>query len=215
MSDARAYAARNRQGSDWFGHGDTGSSAPVATPVKVAPPPSPPAAQNGAGSTPSGRSQMIKPTCNSNQWYKYDQKSPASEATPTKDTPKTKTTRQASGDWYSHSTPKTDEKKDSTKPRVMTTEGESYCRRDKAGTSATWFSHEHAGEATPQGAGPRVTSKEGSGNASRMRGESENWFSHSGAANGAQAPTHVSKGRGVQPKSSEMHHIFHMGTEGK
>lgn len=210
MSEARAYAARNRQGSDWFGHGDTGSSAPAPSPVKAAPS-SPPVAQNGAETT-SSRSQMIKPACNSNQWYKYDEKSPSSEATPKKEA--SKASRQASGDWYSHSTPKTDDKKDA-KPRVMTSEGESYCRRDKAGTSATWFSHEHAGEATPQGAGPRVTSKEGSGNASRMRGESENWFSHNAASNGAQAPTHVSKGRGVQPKSSEMHQIFHMNTEAK
>lgn len=212
MSEARAYAARNRQGSDWFGTAP--SAAPVPSPAKAAPPSSPPAAQNGA-ETPSGRSQMIKPACNSNQWYKYDEKSPASDGTPKKETGKTKSTRQESGDWYSHGTPKTADKNDS-KPRVVTSEGESYCRRDKAGSSANWFSHEHAGEATPQGnIGPRVTSKEGSGNASRMRGESENWFSHSGSANGASGPTHVSKGRGVQPKSSEMHHIFHMNAEAK
>lgn len=202
MAEARAYAMRNRQGNSWFDHdGAAAASTKAPTPAK-APPVSPPA-NNGTDST-GGRTQMIKPTCNSNQWYKCDE-SPAS--TPKKGTPKA--SKQPTGDWFAHGTPSADDKKE-TKPRVMTSEGESYCRRDKAGSSAAWFSHEHRKDSPDQGcgAGPRVVSKEGSGNATRMRGESENWFSHdpSGAAKDSG---HASKGRGIQPRNSDMHHVFH------
>lgn len=204
MAEARAYAMRNRQGNSWFDHDGAAASPKAPTPAK-APPVSSPQANNGTDST-GGRTQMIKPTCNSNQWFKCDE-SPAS--TPNKGTPKA--SKQPTGDWFAHGTPSTDDKKE-TKPRVVTSEGESYCRRDKTGSSAAWFSHEH-GKDSPGGqgcggAGPRVMSKEGCGNATRMRGESENWFNHD-PSSVAKDSGHVSKGRGIQPRSSEMHHVFH------
>ena len=71
MSEAKDYAARNRQGSDWFGH----SAAPAASPVASASKPDTPSSVTKKSETSeatTGRTQMIKPSSDSNQWYKYE-----------------------------------------------------------------------------------------------------------------------------------------------
>lgn len=56
---AKQYAARNRQGSDWFSH-DSGTSASDV--------PTSPAAKSEQPLPTSDRVQMIKPSTNSNDW---------------------------------------------------------------------------------------------------------------------------------------------------
>lgn len=209
MAEARAYATRNREGSSWFSHEDLGATPSDQTSSPEKAPPVSPSANNGTD--PSvGRTQMIKPTCNSNQWYKYDEAPDASS--PSKEASKV-SPRQPTGDWYAHDAPPSADDKKDQKPRVVTLEGESYCRRDKTGSSAAWFSHEHGSEPAPPGSqGQRVMSKEGCGNATRMRGESENWFDHDLSAAGNESG-HMAKGRGIPPRSSEMHHVFHHSSD--
>lgn len=61
VMDAKAYAARNREGSDWFTHRSEpkAQNNVVVEPITDAPPSS------------SCKAQMIKPVCNSNQWFKH------------------------------------------------------------------------------------------------------------------------------------------------
>lgn len=65
-------------------------------------------------------------------------------------------------------------------------EGEANCQRDKAGSD--WFSHHDPSKPV---ANPRAGSAESSNNASKMRNESENWFSHD--PNAPSQPLHHSK----------------------
>ena len=191
MEEAKSYAARNRAGSDWFApqQSTSPSHQPAAAPVKVDDhPASPPAkADNDAG-----RAQLIKPVCNSNQWYKYD------------------TAAAAAGNGESAKVQKESHVVDATPSQTqadhnaVTKEGDANSRRDKAGS---WYSHDGA-ESTGVTTSSRVVTTEGSNNANRMRQSSENWFSHDGGA--SNEPLHVSKGRANRPQSSDMHHIFHM-----
>jgi len=86
--EAKQYAQRNRQGSDWFSH-DSGTgpvkpASPVPEPVAAAVEEpaavdennvdkSPAAETAAAPATPpapvSARAQMIKPKCDSNEWF--------------------------------------------------------------------------------------------------------------------------------------------------
>lgn len=236
MAQAKEYAMRNRQGSDWFSHDASSNNHQVAAAdaddhqaaaAEADPRSIEPEMTDVTESQPAtgGRAQMIKPVCNSNQWYKYDQKGeePGSSVDGPQEAPlsthreKMHGPHQGGGDWYS------DREKEGTggcvgaadakQPRVVSSEGESYCRRDKVGTSSSWFAHDHAGEESAGvAATPRVTSTEGCNNATRMRGQSEDWFHHDGATREAERP-HISRGRGGRPQSSDMHDIFHMSSE--
>ena len=83
-------------------------------------------------------------------------------------------------------------------------EGAAYCRRDKTGSAAQWFSHEHVENDVQQrgkGAGS------GSANAARMRSESDCWYSYDKAAT---EETAVHKKRAAaKPGGNEMHGVFH------
>jgi hypothetical protein len=186
MSDARAYAQRNQRGSDWFSHDDKAAVVPSSVQATVSPKKEAPAEPE------AGRAQLIKPKDESNQWFKHDgaDQVPAARASPAKSQPVV-----AAG--------KTEE----TAGAASNREGNAYSRRDKMGTSASWFHGD--GEKTEATA--RVVSKEGGDNASRMRGESENWFSHDSSNNGANKELHVSKGRTNRPQNDEMRQIFNMG----
>jgi len=83
-------------------------------------------------------------------------------------------------------------------------EGAAYCRRDKTGSAAQWFSHEHVENDVQQrgkGAGS------GSANAARMRSESDCWYSYDKAAT---EETAMHKKRAAsKPGGNEMHGVFH------
>lgn len=211
MAEAKSYAQRNREGSDWFSHDD--NAAKNSPQHKAAESDNEVTEdKNGEMEPNSPRTQLIKPVCNSNQWYKHDGKEETDEVTPSGGgKEKMHMPRQSGGDWYSHEE-KNAEKAADVKVRVGSTEGQAYCQRDKTGSSSSWFAHEHKDGQTAETSTPRVNSVEGSSNASRMRSQSENWFSHEekGDLNG---PQHTSKGRGNRPQSSDMHQIFHMGSE--
>lgn len=206
MSDARAYAQRNQQGSDWFTHDGKPAAVAPSSPAHKAQtePITADSPRNGAASCDTGRAHLIKPKCDSNQWFKHDNPAATEAAAP------------ESAAVESHETPAAGAKPTARDGHCKASGGNEYCKRDKAGTSGSWFSHDHAGEAAaaaPAG-GPRVTSKEGGDNASRMRGESENWFNYDAtkAAPASGADLHVSKGRNAnRAQNDDMHHIFHQG----
>jgi len=209
MSDARAYAQRNQRGSDWFSHDASKPAAAAASPAHSKPEPEPVAPveppKNGAAAAEheSSRTQMIKPKCDSNQWFKHDKaeenSTAAGGACP-----------QQAGD-HAAASGKVDEAPCAGGAAKGAREGDAYGRRDKMGTSSQWFAHEHAADAAPSGASSRVHSKEGGDNASRMRGESENWFNYDGSGKDANKDQHMSKGRGNKPQGDEMRQIFNMG----
>jgi len=175
-------------------------TTPLSTPSKVESVVSPP------GST--GRAQMVKPTCDSNQWYKGGPEGNGSSSKMRQQQNTGRKTRPVSQpvDWFTHDGTKN--ARPETKLRVTDEEGAAYCRRNKMGSSGTWFGHSGSGDTNT--VTPRVTSQEGASNASRMRGESENWFNYNANAGGAREPLHVSKGRAAgRPQSNEMHSIFH------
>lgn len=213
MSEAKSYALRNRQGSDWFTH-EEGSKTSDPSPQHELECQQDVEEQNGEESGNTPRTQMIKPVCNSNEWYKHDKVENDGEENMVSSVAKEKPLpdRQSGGDWYSHEA-KNDDKPADVKVRVGSSEGQAYCTRDKTGSSSIWFAHEHdIGSTQTVDSGPRVNTAEGSSNATRMRSQSENWFSHDGKAD-LNGPHHTSKGRGNRPQSSEMHQIFHMGAE--
>jgi hypothetical protein len=80
-------------------------------------------------------------------------------------------------------------------------EGEAYCRRDKTGSSASWFKHEHDEDDSSQQNRPSTA---GSANAARMRSESEHWYNHDGASDVAST-----KRFSARPASNEIHGVFH------
>lgn len=198
MSDAKAYAQRNQRGSDWFSHDAGSASSPAHKPqpepvVAVAAEP----AKNGEAEQ-TGRTQMIKPKCDSNQWFKHDKKDEAAAAA-------APVVEQTPAETQAAVPPPGQAAKDQR-------EGAAYGKRDKMGSSASWFAHEHSGEAATGGGvqTARVTTKEGGDNATRMRGESENWFNYDASKDGGKEQLHVAKGRGSRVQNDEMHHIFHM-----
>lgn len=81
------------------------------------------------------------------------------------------------------------------KSRLTGPEADEYYRRNKTGTSSEWFSHEHPGDDTSGGSGNVRTrgTPEGGEIANRLKGESDEWFSHD--ANRAYiTPTPVVRG---------------------
>ena len=103
---------------------------------------------------------------------------------------------------YDHGEPD----KPSETPREK--EGAAYCRRDKTGSAAQWFSHDHADNDTQQQHGK--AGSHGSANAARMRNESDCWYNYDKpAAEGVVV--HKKRGAG-QPAGSEMHGVFHHAT---
>jgi len=188
MADAKAYAQRNQQGSDWFSH-DAKATVP-SPPVHLTQSPK----KEVISEQDSGRAQIIKPKCDSNQWFKYD----GSDHSATAHVSPVKTESVASVKKDENVAPASKGQR----------EGDVYSRRDKMGTSASWF---HGEGETATGAATRVVSKEGGNNASRMRGESGNWFSHDSSNTDSNKELHVAKGRTNRPQNDEMNHIFNMG----
>ena len=85
-------------------------------------------------------------------------------------------------------------------------EGAVYCRRDKTGSAAHWFSHEHdEHDGQPQ---QQHGKSHGSVNAARMRNESDCWFNYDKAAS-EEKVVHRKRGAPVKPDGSEMHGVFH------
>jgi hypothetical protein len=169
-----------------------------------------PAKPDASISTPSssGRAQMIKPTCDSNQWYKFGQDNAAGAQMRQPTTGRKSRPVSQPVDWFTHDGARHVDAGTEAKSRVTDQEGAAYCRRDKMGSSGTWFGHGNVGDTSA--VQTRVTSREGASNASRMRNESENWFNHSANAGSAREPVHVAKGRVAnRPQSNEMHGIFH------
>jgi len=209
MADAKNYAQRNQRGSDWFSHDGNAAAATTSPTHKAQAEPALPesAAKSKNGAVDGGdstRTQMIKPKCDSNQWFKHEKKD-VPDAGPVSPVHEKKDETPAAGS-------KSDATQ-SVKGRDSR-EGDSYGRRDKMGSSGTWFAHDHtdAGAATGGGT-PRCNTKEGGDNANRMRGESENWYNYDANKGGATAPQdlHVAKGRSNRPQNDEMHGIFHHG----
>lgn len=161
-------------------------------------------------STPgsNGRAQMIKPTCNSNQWYKFGPDNDNGSQMRQLTTGKKSRPVSQPVDWFMHDETKQADARTEAKLRVTDQQGAAYCRRDKMGSSGSWFGHGNAADTSAVQS--RVTSREGASNASRMRSESENWFNHSANAGCAREPVHVAKGRVAnRPQSNDMHGIFH------
>jgi hypothetical protein len=94
------------------------------------------------------------------------------------------------------------EPQESKSPRACK-EGEKYCKRDKTGSAASWFSHEHEEEGVATQRQPSA----GGANAARMRSESEHWFNHDGAADAGASPR--VRGSGNRPISNDIHGVFH------
>lgn len=96
-----------------------------------------------------------------------------------------------------------------SKSRLTAPEADRYYRRDKIGSSAEWFSHEHPRHdddviaAASGGSGGKRTrgTPEGGRIADRLKGESEDWFSHDGNRPYV-TPTPVVKGN--SPMTREM-----------
>lgn len=199
--DAKAYAARNREGSDWFTHRSEpkAQNNVVVEPITDAPPSS------------SCKAQMIKPVCNSNQWFKHGEKDEVAAKHPDGDSKpgKTENSTSVSSACATWCIGGGEAKCPEAEPKTMnaTQEGEANCIRDKA--TSDWFSHDSSDAAknhsTPS---HRMGSAEGNQNASRMRGESENWFSHD--PNAPPQPLHTSKGRpSSRVQNSDMYNVFH------
>ncbi|ESO10668.1 hypothetical protein HELRODRAFT_167174 [Helobdella robusta] len=207
--DAKAYAARNRQGSDWFGHNPESAGTMVPhhqqqnhNNVE----------QENVGEAPlTSRTQMIKPVCNSNQWFRHEGGGDSVTDAPKRVEPeqeqpqacqKATTLVQEQVEVVSEKMEMPSQstcgslcfgssKAEEPKVRSHTREAEANFTRDKTGSD--WFSHDEQGGARPTSSmsGSRIGSLEGSQNASRMRGESENWFSHD--PNAPPQPLHSSK----------------------
>lgn len=88
-------------------------------------------------------------------------------------------------------------------------EGAAYCRRDKTGSAAQWFSHDHADNDVGQQQARPVSG--GSVNAARMRNASDCWYSHDRAA-AEEVTVQKKRGAGIKPSSNEMHGVFHHAT---
>lgn len=84
--------------------------------------------------------------------------------------------------------------------RLTSKEADEYYRRDKVGTSTEWFSHDHQNLVPDQATSTRAT-PQGTEIANRLKGESENWFSHEGNENYV-SPLPV--GKGHSPLSKEL-----------
>src|SRR6218665_1072411 len=120
MAEAKSYAQRNREGSDWFSHDD--NAAKNSPQHKAAESDNEVTEdKNGEMEPNSPRTQLIKPVCNSNQWYKHDGKEETDEVTPSGGgKEKMHMPRQSGGDWYSHEE-KNAEKAADVKVRVGST----------------------------------------------------------------------------------------------
>jgi hypothetical protein len=217
--EARQYAARNRQGSDWFSHD---SAAAPARPAAAVAPQSPLTPVHTVHSPADGianipnRTQPIKPSSDSNSWYKYE----GSKQQPVASSDKVA----ASG-----SSDKTPEKvnvgsdKTAAEPAVGGSDqlaaggdkaggGSGEGQRQRGGSASDWFSHDHSTTNDPGSGHVHGSSKELGANAARMRGESEQWFSHDNTAASTTSPVHAAKGRtgAARPgNSSDMHDVFH------
>jgi len=87
-------------------------------------------------------------------------------------------------------------------------EGAAYCRRDKSGSAAQWFSHEHDDADGPQ----QLRGKSGShgaANAARMRNESDCWYNYDKPAAEETGVQQKKRGAAVKPGTNEMHGVFH------
>jgi len=266
MEDAKMYAQRNQKGSGWFSHDSDKPAAPAASKAAPTPTQTTQGENNGVANADTGRAQLIKPKCDSNDWFKHDNKdvpvkpvaasSASNEDIKTVDVPaggsrKADTTPvveplvaalqaiNLEPDNHKAAIPAADKKDDIQAAGAATKrdsndgrfsrdgresrEGTSNGRRDKMGSSADWFSHDHVVKevAGAEGITARVTTVEGDHNASRMRGESENWFSYDAKkadtssakadASSAKPDQQPPRGRINPQQNDDMHHIFHMG----
>jgi hypothetical protein len=120
---------------------------------------------------------------------------------------------------YEHTESKQENtKSDETSPSVGAKEFEPKLNADaatnqqknKAGSAGDWFSHDHSEDVGSQSAPHHGASKELGANAARMRGESENWFSHDRRDGESTNVTSCTRGRqNRQAENSGMHDIFH------
>jgi len=68
-SEAKQYAARNRQGSDWFTHGSATPSSPPAVKTEISEVKSAAVTDQVTSPIKNGdRTQIIKPKSDSNSW---------------------------------------------------------------------------------------------------------------------------------------------------
>jgi hypothetical protein len=203
--EAKQYAARNRQGSDWFTHDSTVTPAPVqkTSPTTAAPP---------AATSPTDRTQPIKPSSDSNQWYKYDGASTTDKpAAVEKSSPKEAGPPAVAEQPAAGITAADKPAGNGQHVELSSAAGDALQtqQHQRGGTASDWFSHDHS-DGSGENVHVRGTSKELGANAARMRGESEQWFSHDSTSAAPTSPVHAAKGRaGARPGNSDMHDVFH------
>jgi len=180
-SEAKQYAQRNRQGSDWFTH--------EKQPEAEIPAPPPAAVQDVVDADQSDavpatqRTQMIKPKCDSNQWYKYDGPNEEQKVVPMTEGGNycRRDKAGSASEWFSHDhTDGSAAAVDNGQKSELQREGSANAARMRS-ESDSWFTHEKTGN-------------------------------QSGGAVTSGAVTSGQKGAGTsRPVSNEMHGIFHHG----
>lgn len=150
--------------------------------------------------------QQQKAATDSNDWFRHDHKtasgSGSNKVTAKVTSPTTTTALWAQNGAGSPPEQPTTSGGPRSKTRLTAPEADRYYRRDKIGSSAEWFSHEHprhdddaasGGSGGAKGARTTRGTPEGGRIADRLKGESEDWFSHDGS-HPYVAPAPVVKG---------------------
>jgi hypothetical protein len=185
-SEAKQYAQRNQQGSDWFTHDKSESAAATVTnpPAPVAPVTVVEAAVPSSDGSTGQRAHMIKPKCDSNQWYKYD--GPGDVEKPVQATEGGTYCRRdkagSASEWFTHDHPD-GSTGDDVQQSALLKEGTANAARMRS-ESAAWFTYDK--EAGEQSAGVMSLRGRGAGNrpgSSEMHGIFHHAGAHAGADN--------------------------------
>lgn len=182
---------------DWYKHGDG-----------VPDPPSLLDKRSKARSRRSACTEVRHKATDPNDWFKHDHAKgtgPAAEP-PTRPSKKPAAAASPTSLWVVYSadgsSPSPSELASRPRSRLTVPEADDYYRRDKVGSSAEWFSHDHPRDDTSC----QVTSRmrgtpEGGEIASRLKGESEEWFSHEGSRDYVSP---LPPGKGHSPLTREL-----------
>lgn len=158
--------------------------------------PDPPSMEKGSrtrsrrSACSEARQQQQKGATDSNDWFRHDHKTASGSRKVT-----AKVTSPTTALWAQNGAGSPPEQPTTSGPRSRTRltapEADQYYRRDKIGSSAEWFSHEHprhddvivasGGSGGMKSARTTRGTPEGGRIADRLKGESEDWFSHDGS----------------------------------
>lgn len=200
-SDVTSTKARVLHGNqqDWYKHGDNVPDPPSLE------------KRSNVRSRRSACTETRHKTTDPNEWFRHDHEKGSGTIAEGSARPAKKPAKVASPTslWVVYS-----EDGRSTSPadlastprprsRLTASEADEYYRRDKVGSSADWFSHEHPRDET-FASGPATRMRgtaEGGEIASRLKGESEDWFSHEGNKNYVSP---LPAGKGHSPLTKEL-----------